>query len=375
MKRLVKQPVDLARLGFKQAVQFVQKPIRRGPVGEAPGSLRVDPDSPIPVIKVLGYNDDECVEYEVKDVASLGEVLKPWPRNWIDVDGLGSEEIVRGIGDHFGLHPLALEDTVHVHQRAKSEDYGDYVYFVCRMVTLEDGKFVIEQVSLFIFPDLVLSFQERPGDCLEPVRERLRKGKGKIRAHSADYLAYAIIDALIDGYFPVREKVGDDLEDLEELILENPTERLLQQVHQTKRELLTLRRAIWPIREAVNALMREDLEAISPDTRVFLRDCYDHSIQLVDLVENYRELASGLMDLYMTGVSNRMNEVMKILTIFATIFMPLGFIAGLYGMNFNTASPYNMPELSWMYGYPFALGLMVFTAVGLIVYFRRKQWI
>jgi magnesium transporter len=282
---------------------------------------------------------------------------------------------VRGIGDHFGLHPLALEDTVHVHQRAKSEDYGEYVYFVCRMVTLEEGKFVIEQVSLFIFPDLVLSFQERPGDCLEPVRERLRKSKGKIRFQSADYLAYAIIDALIDGYFPVLEKVGDDLEDLEELILENPTERLLQQVHQTKRELLTLRRAIWPIREAVNALMREDLQAISPDTRVFLRDCYDHSIQLVDLVENYRELASGLMDLYMTGVSNRMNEVMKILTIFATIFMPLGFIAGLYGMNFNTQSPYNMPELSWMYGYPFALALMLFTAVGLIMYFRRKQWI
>jgi magnesium transporter len=375
MKRLVKQPVDLARLGIKQVIQFVQKPIRRGPAGEAPGSLRVDPDAPIPVIKVMGYSDDECVEYQVKDVASLGEVLKPWPRKWIDVDGLGSEEIVRGIGDHFGLHPLALEDTVHVHQRAKSEDYGEYVYFVCRMVTLEEGKFVIEQVSLFIFPDLVLSFQERPGDCLEPVRERLRKSKGKIRFQSADYLAYAIIDALIDGYFPVLEKVGDDLEDLEELILENPTERLLQQVHQTKRELLTLRRAIWPIREAVNALMREDLQAISPDTRVFLRDCYDHSIQLVDLVENYRELASGLMDLYMTGVSNRMNEVMKILTIFATIFMPLGFIAGLYGMNFNTQSPYNMPELSWMYGYPFALALMLFTAVGLIMYFRRKQWI
>lgn len=375
MNRLVKKPVKFAKLGIEQALRLVQKPIRRGPAGGAPGSLRVDPDAPIPIIHVLGYNDDECVEYEVKDIASLDEVLRPWPRIWVNIEGLGSEEIVRGIGDRFNLHPLALEDTVHVHQRAKCEDYGEYVYFVSRMVTLQNGEFVIEQVSLFIFPNMILTFQERPGDCLEPVRERLRKGKGKIRQHSADYLAYAVIDALIDGYFPVLEKVGDDLEDLEEMILLNPTEKLLQQVHQTKRELLTLRRAIWPIREAVNALMRDDLLVITAETRVFLRDCYDHAIQLVDLVENYRELASGLMDLYMTGVSNRMNEVMKVLTIFATIFMPLGFIAGLYGMNFNTASPYNMPELSWAYGYPFALGLMLFTAVGLIVYFRRKQWI
>ncbi len=375
MKKLVKKPVRFAKQGLEQAFRFVQKPIRRGPAGEAPGSLRVDPDAPVPVIRVLGYNDDECVEYQVADVASLDEVMKPWPRNWIDVDGLGSEDIVRAFGEKFGLHPLALEDTVHVHQRAKTEDYGDYIYFVCRMVTLENDKFVIEQISLFIFPDLVLSFQERPGDCLEPVRERLRKAKGKIRQHSADYLAYAIIDAVIDGYFPVLEKVGDDLEDLEELILENPTEASRQQVHQTKRELLTLRRAIWPIREAINALMRDDLRVVTAETRVFLRDCYDHSIQLVDLVENYRELASGLMDLYMSGVSNRMNEVMKVLTIFATIFMPLGFIAGLYGMNFDATSPYNMPELRWFYGYPFALGLMLATAVGLMVYFRRKQWI
>ena len=375
MERLVKQPVIIAKKGIKEALRFVQKPIRRGPVGAPPGSLRVDPEAPKPEIRVLCYSETDFAEHCVASVDGLDPLLAPWPKRWIDVDGLGDETIIREIGARFGIHPLALEDTVHVHQRAKTEDYGDYVYFVSRMVTQVEGRFGIEQVSIFIFADTVLTFQERPGDCLEPVRERLRAGRGTIRKHPADYLAYAIIDALIDGYFPVLEGVGDTLEDLETEILLEPTEALVQQVHAVKRELLTLRRSIWPIREAVNALMREELKVITPDTRVFLRDCYDHSIQLVDLVENYRELSSGLMDLYLTGVSNRMNEVMKVLTLIATIFMPLSFIVGLYGMNFDTSSPWNMPELSWKYGYEFAWLIMLLTAGALGVYFRRKQWI
>lgn len=375
MKRLVKKPVRYAREGLEHAIRFVQKPIRRGPAGAPPGSLRLDPDAPKPIIRVLGYNDTEFAEHTLEDLAEFDALVAPWPKHWIDVDGLGSEPVIRAIGERFGIHPLSLEDAVHVHQRAKTEDYGDYVYFVSRMVTLRDQTFMIEQVSVFIFANTILTFQEHPGDCLEPVRERLRKGGGKIRQHTADYLAYSIIDALIDGYFPVLEKVGDRLEDLETEVILNPNEDLMHTIHQVKRELLTLRRAVWPIREAVNALMRDDLKVISPETRVYLRDCYDHAVQLVDLVENYRELSSGLMDLYLTGVSNRMNEVMKVLTIIATIFMPLSFIAGVYGMNFNTQSPLNMPELNWKYGYAFALSLMLMTAGALTVYFRRKRWI
>lgn len=375
MSDLVNFPIDLARTGLRHAFKIVQKPIRRGPAGEPPGSIRIDPDAPKPQIHILCYNDDSFEEHSVEDVSDLDDLLAPWPKRWIDVDGLGSEDIIREIGERFSLHPLALEDTVHVHQRAKTEDYGDYVYFVSRMVTLKEDTLIIEQVSIFIFRDTVITFQERPGDCLEPVRERLRRGRGAIRRHTSDYLAYAIIDALIDGYFPVLERVSDALEDLEDRILLDPTEALIQEVHHAKRELLTLRRSIWPIREAVNALMREELKVITSDTRIFLRDCYDHSIQLVDLVENYRELASGLMDLYLTGVSNKMNEVMKVLTLIATIFMPLSFIAGVYGMNFNTDSPYNMPELSWTYGYIFCWCLMILTAGTFMVYFRRKQWL
>jgi magnesium transporter len=233
-----------------------------------------------------------------------------------------------------------------------------------------------EQVSLFLGERFVLTFQEKPGDCLDCVRDRIRSGTGRIRQAGPDYLAYAVLDAVIDNFFPVLEGAGEYLEELEATVLSNPDEGTVSKIHGIKRQLLRLRRAVWPQREALNSMLREGTSLIAEDTKVYLRDSYDHTIQIIDLLENYREIASGLMDVYLSSVSNRMNEVMKVLTIFAAIFIPLTFIAGIYGMNFDPErSPWNMPELDWYLGYPFALGLMAAVGVGMLVYFRHKGWI
>jgi magnesium transporter len=233
-----------------------------------------------------------------------------------------------------------------------------------------------EQISIFVGKNFVLTFQEREGDCFEPVRERIRAGRGRIRKEGPDYLTYAIIDAVVDNYFPILEHYGERIEGLEAEVITSTTDETIAKIHDIKRDLLSLRRAIWPKREALSALSREPQPVFSDETRVYLRDCYDHTVQLMDMVETYRELASGLMDVYLTSVSNRMNEVMKVLTIIATIFIPLGFVAGVYGMNFNQeTSAFNMPELGWKYGYLYCLGLMAVIAAGLLVYFRRKGWL
>jgi magnesium transporter len=229
---------------------------------------------------------------------------------------------------------------------------------------------------MFLGANFLLTFQERTGDCFDLVRDRIRRRRGHIRERKADYLAYALLDAVIDGYFPVLEACGERLESLEDAVLDKPSGEQSAQIHEMKRDLLTLRRAIWPQREMINALTRDSSAHVSDQTRVYLRDCYDHTIQLMDMLETYREIASGLVDVYLSSVSARMNEIMKLLTIIATIFIPLGFIAGLYGMNFDTGvSPWNMPELSWRWGYPFALGLMAVVAIGLLLFFRKRGWI
>ncbi|CAG0953144.1 partial Cobalt/magnesium transport protein CorA, partial [Anaerolineae bacterium] len=277
----------------------------------------------------------------------------------------------------FSLHPLALEDVVHVHQRPKVEEYEAGFYLVMRMPRFEGAVNVeLEQLSLFFGPGYVVTFQEREGDCLEPVRERLRGSRGRVRQLGADYLAYTLLDAVIDAYFPILEVVGERLELLEDRVLLHPDRAVVEDIHHVKRELIAIRRAIWPLRDAVNRLEREEHPLIDRETQVYLRDCYDHCVQLVELVETYREVATGLLDVYLSSVSNRMNEVMKVLTIIATIFIPLGFVASVYGMNFDTSrSPYNMPELEWRYGYPYVLGLMAAMVIGLLVYFRVKRWI
>jgi magnesium transporter len=312
-------------------------------------------------------------------VEALAGVVGHWPVTWVDVQGLGDVETVRALGDRFDLHGLALEDVINVHQRPKVELYENHVFIVTRMVggpATDGGGADTEQVAMFLGADFLLTFQERSGDCFEPVRERLRHAGGRIRAARADYLAYTLIDAVIDGYFPVLEGYGERVERLEDAVTARPDAALVAQIHALKRDLLTLRRAIWPQREMVNALIRDESSLVAEPTRLYLRDCYDHAIQLMDMIETYREIASGLVDLHLSSFSARLNEVMKVLTIIATIFIPLSFITGLYGMNFDpSASRWNMPELGWRYGYPFALGLMGVVAIGLLVYFRRKGWI
>ena len=287
----------------------------------------------------------------------------------------GARADAGGAGHVFGLHRLALEDVSNVPQRPKAEWYDEHLFVVGRMIRLIPALDV-EQLSMFLGSGYVLTFQERAGDPLDPVRRRLQGPPGRIRAVGADYLAYAILDAVTDHYFPVLESYGDELEALEDCILAGTGRLAMARLHAVKRDLLTLRKSIWPVRDAITALLRDPGELIGEGTQVYLRDCHDHVVQAAELVETYRELAASLTDLYLSSVSYRMNEIMKVLTIFTAVFIPLSFIAGLYGMNFDRSeSPLNMPELEWYFGYPFALGLMAVIALGLLYYFWRRGWI
>lgn len=313
------------------------------------------------------------MEREVEGVDAVGALLGRWPVLWLNVDGLGDAETIAEIGRLFDLHPLALEDVLNVHQRPKDESYGTYHFVVAQMVMANDGL-ESEQISLFFGTHFVLTFQQRAGDCFDPVRERIRKSQGRVRGNGADYLAYALLDAIVDAYFPVLEELGERMEALEDRVVAEPERRVIGEIHAAKRDLLTLRRAVWPLRDALNSLLR-DTSLLSEETRLYLRDGYDHAVRILDVVETDREIASGLLDVYLSSVSNRMNEVMKVLTIIATVFIPLSFIAGVYGMNFNPdVSPWNMPELNWRYGYPFAVGAMAAVGIGLLVYCWRKGW-
>jgi len=347
----------------------------RGTPGTAPGTLTVDPEAPKPVIHVMAYGPDEWTERDIVDPQSVRDFLGKWPVTWVNICGLGDARVLTELGKIFALHPLALEDVVNLHQRAKVEQYGSHQFIVAQMVTFPE-RMETEQLSIFLGHNFVLTFEERVGDCLDPLRDRIRNGTGRVRVAGPDYLVYAILDAVIDAYFPVLERYGEHLEALEDDVIARPDNQTLSRVRAVKHDLLVLRRAIWPQRDALNSLFRDAAPMITEDTRIYLRDCYDHVIRIMDLLETYRELATGLMDVYLSSVSNRMNEVMKVLTIIATIFIPLSFIAGLYGMNFNAQkSPWNMPELDWRYGYPFALLLMAGVAMGLLVFFRRRGWI
>lgn len=346
--------------------------------GSMPGTLAIEADASPPVIFLIDYNETKAVRIKINEPEDCLPYLDTESVSWVDVEGLGSEDVLRRIGEVFQLHPLVLEDVVNVPQRPKIDEYEDQVLFIARMVTPKDSGrgFVAEQVSLILGKHYLLTVQEEPDyDCFGPVRERIRLGKGTIRQHQADYLAYSLIDAIIDGFFPVLEDYGEALEELEDEVVSNPNRQSLEKIHRIKRELLSLRRAIWPQRDAINSLIRDCNHLISDEVRVYLRDCYDHTVQVIDMVETYREVASSLMDVYVSSVGNRMNEVMKFLTIVSTIFIPLTFIAGVYGMNFDTeVSPWNMPELEWYWGYPACILLMGGIATWLIFYFKRKGW-
>ena len=349
--------------------------VQRTPPGSSPGTLVADPWAPQPSSRIICYGPDAVTEHEIEDLNAVRGILGKLPVTWINVDGLGDASSIARLGEIFDIHRLAQEDVITVHQRAKVELYPNHYFIVARMAQL-NAHLETEQLSIFVGKNYVLTFQETPGDCFDPVRERIRKTGAKIRNSGPDYLAYALLDAIIDNYFPVLEHYGERLEMLEDEVVLRPNKQVISQIHEIKRDMLTLRRAIWPLREALSALAREDTPFICAETRIYLRDCYDHVIQIIDLLENYRDVASSLMEVYLSSVSNRMNEIMKVLTMFTALFIPMSLIAGIYGMNFNTEkSPLNMPELNWFLGYPFALTLMAIIAVVLLFYFRRKGWI
>ncbi|WP_051470227.1 magnesium/cobalt transporter CorA [Fischerella sp. PCC 9605] len=347
-------------------------------LGAAPGVVHFRPDAPPPKITLLDYNQSQVQKVDIKHPQECILYLDSESISWVDIGGLGDAQTWEQLKQVFNLHPLALEDIIHVPQRPKIEEYEDQIVIVARMVSLrQDGKsFMSEQISLVLGENYLLTVQEEPYyDCLEFVRERIQSSRSLIRNSGVDYLMYALIDAIIDGFFPILEMYGELIEELEAEVVTSATPQTLERIYEIKRDLLELRRAIWPQRDAVNALIRDSSELISHEVRLYLRDCYDHAVQVLDIVETYRELASSLTDVYLSSVSNRMNEVMKTLTIISSIFIPLTFIAGIYGMNFNTdKSPFNMPELNWYWGYVATLVVMVLMAIAMIVFFWHRGW-
>ncbi|MTJ09482.1 magnesium/cobalt transporter CorA [Anabaena sp. UHCC 0204] len=347
--------------------------------GTPPGMIIVDENAEKPIIFLMDYNRTDFIHKQISYPEECSNYLNTESVSWVDVQGLGSKDILQRLGQSFDLHPLVLEDIVNMVERPKIEDYEDQLVIIAHMVVpnQNNGSYYSEQVSLVLGKHYVLTVQEEPEhDCFDGVRMRINKGKGIIRRQGSDYLAYSLLDAIIDGFFPVLELYGERINDLEEEVIVNPTQKTLQKIYKIRRELLQLRRAIWPQRDAINSLIRDGSELINDDVRVYLRDCYDHAVQVMDIVETYRELVSGLMDVYLSAISNKMNEIMKLLTVVSSIFIPLTFIAGVYGMNFNTEkSPLNMPELNWYWGYPLCLGVMALVAMSLIFFFWRRGWL
>ena len=341
--------------------------------GTIPGTLNEDRDAPDTRVSLIDYNQNKVIPRRLHIPEDCAIYLDTESVSWVDVQGLRNTNILQRIGKVFELHPLVLEDVVIVPDRPKIEDYEDQLVIISRMVMPTEAAdgFHSEQVSFVLGKNYLLTVQEEPTlDCFDPVRLRIRNNKGIIRKQGADYLAYALLDAIIDGFFPVLEDYGERIEDLEEEVIVNPTRKTLRKIYRIRRELLQLRRAIWPQRSAINALIRDSNELIGEEVRIYLRDCYDHAVQVMDMVETYRELASGLMDVYLSAVSNRMNEIMKLLTVFSWIFLPLTFITGLYGMNFEY-----MPGLKTPWGFWLCVAAMVTIAVGLLVFFRRSGWL
>ena len=346
---------------------------RHAPPGSVPGTIHVAPDALHSSIVAYSYDPQECEQVVTSEIDKLQSLRGKRDVFWINVVGLGDANVIRRIGEAFGLHPLALEDVVNVHQKVKVEDYRDHLFIVSRFPGATSES---EQLSIFLGDNFVITFQERPHDLLDVVVSRMTESIGQVRKQGADYLVYAILDTVLDAYFPLVEEFGKQLDGVEDLITDRPPQGTMHRIHEMRRIVRSTRQVIWSHREAMNMLLRDPTTLIRSETRIYLRDCHDHTIQLVDLLEIYRENCTDLRDVYLSTVSNRMNEIMTVLTVMASIFIPLSFITGLYGMNFDTdVSPWNMPELKWFFGYPFALSLMAGVAIGLLVLFRIRGWI
>jgi len=324
-------------------------------------------------VSVIAYDENNISEQASDDLVACFSLRNQPGVSWINVEGIHSIELLQKLGECYGLHPLVLEDILNTDQRPKREDYGAYLFIVLKMLSPKNGSEGVasEQVSLILGKNFVLSFQEGlAGDPFDPVRERLRAGRGKIRSLGADFLVYTLIDAIVDNYFVILENLADRIERLEEELVANPARETVGRLHALKREIIFLRKSIWPLREVISGLERRESSLVQEETVVYLRDVYDHTIQIIDSVETFRDILSGLLDIYLSTISNRTNEVMKVLTIIATLFMPLTFIVGLYGMNFHY-----MPELNWRWGYPAVLLLMLVVVGGMLKFFRGKNWI
>lgn len=340
-------------------------------VGASPGTLVILDESPTPRIRYIDYSATKVDERNVKELSELEVAFDKDSITWIDVQGFGDRQVIEGIGALFELHPLLLEDLVNIPQRPKAESYEHHLLVICRMIHLVDHEEIVtEQVSIVLGENYVLTFQEKYDDALDPVRQRIRSRKGGLQTHGADYLAYALIDTIVDAYYPVLERIGDRLEDLEDQVIQDPSPELLGVLHRLKNHLNSMRRTVWPEREAVNTLARDPEPFVSDEVRIFFRDTYDHIIQASEITEMYRDMVTGLMNTYLTSVSNRTNDVMKVLTIVATIFIPLTFISGVYGMNFD-----RMPELHLRWAYPAVWLLMISVAGGMTYFFWRKGWL
>lgn len=347
---------------------------RSGKAGLPPGSLIHIGDRLTEKIKITVFDYDEA-HLQEKEIKTVGECrqFKDSPTvAWIQIEGIHDTQILEELGAVFGLHPLTLEDILNTDQRPKMEDFCEYIYIVLKTFynhADENNETTSEQISIILGPTFVISFQEKETDIFKPIRERIRAGKGRLRKSGADYLAYSLIDTIVDNYFTILEHLGEKIEIIEESLVKNPSTQTLQAIQHLKREMIFLRKSVWPLRETISSLERTECQLIQESTGLFLKDIYDHTIQVIDTIETFRDMLSGILDIYLSSISNRMNEIMKVLTIIATIFMPLTFLAGVYGMNFKY-----MPELEWHWGYFFILGIMITIAVSMLVYFRKKRW-
>ena len=352
--------------------RFFKKVVKKS--GLAPGTLLYTNERRMEKAKItiIDYDEKDLQEKVVKSIEECLPFKTSPTVTWINIDGLHEIDMMEKIGQLFDIHPLVLEDVLNTGQRPKCEDFGNYIFVVLKMLSYEDKKHEIraEQVSIIIGPNFVISFQEIEGDVFDPIRERLRGAKGRIRKMGPDYLGYALLDAVVDNYFTILEKLGEKIEYMEEVLVNNPAQEILHTIHHLKRETIFLRKSVWPLREVINVLERGESKLIQESTEIFLRDLYDHTIQVIDSVETFRDLVSGMLDIYLSSISNKMNNVMKVLTIIATIFIPLTFIAGIYGMNFKF-----MPELEWPWGYPLVWGVMLVIFLSMVIYFRKKDWL
>jgi magnesium transporter len=357
---------------IKRTAKFIDKSSKKA--GMSPGIVVHVGEQKIETARItlMSYDPARLEEKELTRIEESFAYRDTPPVSWINIDGLHEVELIEKIGTHFNIHPLTQEDIVNTGQRPKVEDFEEYIYIVIKMLKFDEttGHITSEQVSLIVGPHYLLSFQETEGDVFNSVRERIRKGRVHIRRSGPDYLAYALIDAVVDHYFLMLEKMGEKIEHFEEQLPLQPTPEILQAIYDLKRELVYFRKQVWPIREVLNTWQKAESSIIEEANKVFIRDVYDHTVQVIDTIDSFRDIITGVMDLYLSTVSNKMNEVMKVLTIMATIFIPLTFIAGIYGMNFKY-----MPELEWKWSYPVLWIVLIAIFLGMMFYFKRKKWL